>query len=133
MAKRVNSFSDLFQAGPSGSQIFEGLDEMIPPSMLNSADASMPTEPQPQPLPQAPILVADSPAEPEAAPVYRRLPRTKYTKAQREALQAFFTVYSHPTKPQRERFGPKIGLEEDQIYYWGTRNKEKFGIQTDEQ
>ena len=96
MAKRVNSFSDLFQAGPSGSQLFEGLDEIIPPSMLNSADASMPTQPQPQPqpLPQAPILVADPPVEPEAAPVYRRLPRTKYTKAQREALAAFFAVYS---------------------------------------
>ena len=70
MAKRVNSFSDLFQAGPSENPIFEGLDEIIPPSMLNSADASMPTEPQPQPqpqpLPQAPILVADPPAEPEA-------------------------------------------------------------------
>ena len=81
MAKRVNSFSELFQAGTSENPIFEGLAEIIPPSMLNSADASMPTEPQPQPLPQAPILVADPPAEPEAAPVHRRLPMTRYTKA----------------------------------------------------
>ena len=132
MAKRVNSFSELFQPGPLGSQIFEGLDEILPPCVLNSIDASMPTVPQPQ----APVQAVDppvQPVEPVAVPTHRRVPRSKYTKAQREALEAFFAVYSHPTKAQRERFGPKIGLDHNQIYYWGNRNKEKFGIQTDEQ
>ena len=62
MAKKVNSFSELFQPGSSASQIFEVLDEIIPPSVLESINASMPTDPQPQP--QAPILAADPPAEP---------------------------------------------------------------------
>ena len=35
MAKKVNSFSDLFQAGPSENPIFEVLAEIIPPSMLD--------------------------------------------------------------------------------------------------
>ena len=128
MAKRVNSFSELFSAGPSKKPISEGLAEILPPCELNSADASTPTEPEPQ----APIQAADPPAQHAVDPIYQRVPRSKYTKAQKDALEAFFKVYSFPTKAQRERFAPKIGLEEDHVYYWGSRNREKLGIRTHE-
>ncbi|KAK9922433.1 hypothetical protein M0R45_030897 [Rubus argutus] len=60
MARQVNSPSELFQSGPSESQIFEGLDELIPSSVLYSLVASTPIvpEPLPEPQPQVPFQVA---------------------------------------------------------------------------
>ena len=67
MVRYVNSLDELLQSGPSESQIFEGLDEIIPSSVLYSLVASTPIEPQPQPepQPQVPIQVAEPPALPE--------------------------------------------------------------------
>ena len=67
MARQVNSPSELFQSGPSESQIFEGLDELIPSTVLYNLVASTPIvpEPQPEPQPQIPIQVAELPALPE--------------------------------------------------------------------
>ncbi|KAK9928632.1 hypothetical protein M0R45_025756 [Rubus argutus] len=67
MVRYVNSLDELLQSGPSESQIFEGLDEIIPSSVLYSLVASTPIEPQPQPEPQphVPIQVAEPPALPE--------------------------------------------------------------------
>ena len=47
MAKRVNSFSELFHSSPPESDFFEGLDEIIPPSILDTVNASMPDVPEP--------------------------------------------------------------------------------------
>ncbi|KAK9905417.1 hypothetical protein M0R45_000178 [Rubus argutus] len=67
MVRYVNSLDELLSSGPSESQIFEGLDEIIPSSVLYSLVASTPIEPQPQPEPQphVPIQVAEPPALPE--------------------------------------------------------------------
>ncbi|KAK9928910.1 hypothetical protein M0R45_026027 [Rubus argutus] len=67
MARQVNSPSELFQSGPSKSQIFEGLDELIPSSVLYSLVASTPIvpEPQPEPQPQVPFQVGELPTLPE--------------------------------------------------------------------
>ncbi|KAK9928892.1 hypothetical protein M0R45_026009 [Rubus argutus] len=67
MVRYVNSLDELLSSGPSESQIFEGLDEIIPSSVLYSLVASTPIEPQPQPEPQphVPIQVAEPLALPE--------------------------------------------------------------------
>ncbi|KAK9902443.1 hypothetical protein M0R45_001682 [Rubus argutus] len=67
MARQVNSPSELLQSGPSESQIFEGLDELIPLSVLYSLVASTPIvpEPQPEPQPLVPFQVGELPALPE--------------------------------------------------------------------
>ena len=67
MVRYVNSLDELLQSGPSESQIFEGLDEIIPSSVLYSLVASTSIEPQPQPepQPQVPIQVAEPLALPE--------------------------------------------------------------------
>lgn len=107
MAKRVNSFTELFQAGPSENQIFKGLDEIVPPSVLENFDASTPIMPhapvqvveppaQPEAGPQAPLYTVDPPAEPEAGLSQTRGPRTRFTDAQVETLKAFINVYTHP-------------------------------------
>ena len=64
MARQVTSFSELFQTSPSESQIFEGLDEIIPPSVRDSLEASTPIVPETQPEPQPHVLiqVAEPPA-----------------------------------------------------------------------
>ncbi|KAK9942972.1 hypothetical protein M0R45_008605 [Rubus argutus] len=49
MARQVNSLDELLQSGPSESQIFEGLDELIPSSVIYSLVASTPIVPEPQP------------------------------------------------------------------------------------
>ncbi|KAK9943300.1 hypothetical protein M0R45_008913 [Rubus argutus] len=46
MARQVNSLDELLSSGPSESQIFEGLEEIIPSSVLYSLVASTPIEPQ---------------------------------------------------------------------------------------
>ncbi|KAK9942888.1 hypothetical protein M0R45_008531 [Rubus argutus] len=66
MVRQVNSFSELFQKGHSESQIFEGLAEIVPPSVLGSIEASTPIVSQPQLLQQVPIQAAESPVQPGA-------------------------------------------------------------------
>ena len=68
MAKRVNSFSELFHSSPPESDFFEGLDEIIPPSILDTVNASMPDVPEPEPEPQAPIQADDPPVVAVAGP-----------------------------------------------------------------
>jgi hypothetical protein len=68
MARQVNSPSELLQSGPSESQIFEGLDEIIPSSVLYSLVASTPIVPQPEPEPEPQPLLPIQVAEPLALP-----------------------------------------------------------------
>ena len=105
MARQVNSPSELFQSGPSESQIFEGLDEIIPSSVLDSLEASTPIVPEPQlePQPQVPIQVAELPALPEALPEGGFLDMIQYVEslAQPEAeLQAPIQAVEQPVFPE---------------------------------
>jgi hypothetical protein len=60
----VNSFNELFQTSPLESNFFEGLDELIPLSVLHNFEASTQIVPQPQAL----VLDVDPPTQPEAGP-----------------------------------------------------------------
>ncbi|KAK9939445.1 hypothetical protein M0R45_016140 [Rubus argutus] len=105
MARQVNSPSELFQSGPSESQIFEGLDELIPSSVLYSLVASTPIvpEPQPEPQPQVPIQVAELPALPESLPEGGFLDMIQYVEslAQPEAeIQAPIQAVEQPVFPE---------------------------------
>ena len=129
MAKRVNSLSELLQTGPSESQIFEGLDEIVPSSVLDSFEASTPTvppHPEPQPEPQAPIQAVDPAVEPEAGPSQRRIPRSaprgaprrRYSRARTNALEAFIAVNPRPTREQKAALSEQIGLTVKKISQW---------------
>ena len=131
MAKRVNSFIELFHSSPPESDFFEGLDEIIPPSILDTVNASMPDEPEPQ----APIQAANPHVVVVAGPSQKRKrgPRTRFTKDQNDALTDFYTVNPHPLKLQRARLAIDIGLDENIVYNWGRRFHEKHGIPSEEQ
>lgn len=90
MARRVNSFRELFQGGPSESQIFEDLTEILPPCMLNSFHASMPI------MLEAPTRVADPRCQVEAGLSLQKSPRKLYNTFQIEMLKAYVTVYPDP-------------------------------------
>ena len=64
MARHVTSFSELFSSSTSESQIFEGLEEIIPPGVLANLEANAPIEPQPE-QPLVPIPEAEPLAQPE--------------------------------------------------------------------
>ncbi|KAK9943138.1 hypothetical protein M0R45_008757 [Rubus argutus] len=88
----VNSLDELLSSGPSESQIFEGLEEIIPSSVLYSLVASTPIEPQPQPepQPQLPIQAVEQPVFPEAGPSQRKPAKNKrYSHVQIRALEDF--------------------------------------------
>ena len=135
MAKRVNSFSELFHSSPPESDFFEGLDEIIPPSILDTVNASMPDVPEPEPEPQAPIQAADPHVVVVAGPSQKRTrgPRTRFTKDQNDALTEFYTVNPHPLKLHRARFAIELGLTENKVYNWGRRFHDKHGIPSEEQ
>ena len=129
MAKKVTSFSELFQTSPLESDFFEGLDELIPPSMLHNIDASMSIvpqpQPEPQPEPQAPVQAVDPPIPPillEVGPSQRRVPRRapgrRYTRAQRNALETFVAVNPHPTREEKEVLSVQTGLHIRKISQW---------------
>ena len=128
MAKRVNSFSELFHSSPPESDFFEGLDEIVPTCVLNTVDVSMLDVPEPEP--QAPIQDADPPVVADAGPSEKRTrrPRTRFTKEQNDALKAFYTVNPYPTKVQREKLGEELDFEENTIYNWGRRFHDKHDI-----
>ncbi|KAK9929258.1 hypothetical protein M0R45_026362 [Rubus argutus] len=101
MARQVNSLSELLSSSASESQIFEGLDELIPSSVLYSLVASTPIVPEPQqePQPQLPFQVAELPALPEALPEGGFLDMIQYVEslAQPEAeLQAPIQAVEQP-------------------------------------
>ena len=48
MVRYVNSLDELLSSGPSESQIFEGLEEIIPPNVLANLAANAPIVPEPQ-------------------------------------------------------------------------------------
>ncbi|KAK9943836.1 hypothetical protein M0R45_009431 [Rubus argutus] len=105
MARQVNSLSELLSSSASESQIFEGLDELIPSSVLYSLVASTPIvpEPQQQPQPQLPFQVAELPALPEALPEGGFLDMIQYVEslAQPEAeLQAPIQAVEQPVFPE---------------------------------
>ncbi|KAK9937089.1 hypothetical protein M0R45_013906 [Rubus argutus] len=115
MAGQTNSPSELFQSGPSESQIFEGLDELIPSSVLYSLVASTPIvpEPQPEPQPQVPFQVGELPALPEALPEGGFLDMIQYVEsmAQPEAEpQVQIQAVEQPVQPEAgpsQRRAPK--------------------------
>ncbi|KAK9928993.1 hypothetical protein M0R45_026104 [Rubus argutus] len=87
------------------SQIFEGLDELIPSSVLYSLVASTPIVPEPQqePQPQLPFQVAELPALPEALPEGGFLDMIQYVEslAQPEAeIQAPIQAVEQPVFPE---------------------------------
>ena len=106
MVRYVNSLDELLSSGPSESQIFEGLEEIIPSSVLYSLVASTPIEPQPQPepQPQLPIQVAELPALPEALPEGGFLEMIQYveslTQPEAEQQQAPIQAVEQPVFPE---------------------------------
>ena len=64
MARHVTSFSELFSSSASESQIFEGLEEIIPQGELANLEANAPIVPQPE-QPLVPIPEAEPLAQPE--------------------------------------------------------------------
>ncbi|KAK9951246.1 hypothetical protein M0R45_006703 [Rubus argutus] len=121
MARQVNSPSELFQSGPSESQIFEGLDELIPSSVLYSLVASTPIVPEPLPEPQPQV------------PFQRRAPRSKrYSHVQIKALETFIAVHPTPTYEQKFLLSQHIGLTMKKINKWILKHKAPV-IQSDEQ
>ncbi|KAK9911586.1 hypothetical protein M0R45_035482 [Rubus argutus] len=135
MARQVNSPNELFQSGPSESQIFEGLDELISSSVLYSLVASTPIVPEPQsePQPQIPFQAVEQPVQPEAGPSQRRAPKNqRYSHVQMKALESFLAV--HPTQTYEQKFllSQQIGLTMKKINKWILRHKAPV-IQSDEQ
>ncbi|KAK9929082.1 hypothetical protein M0R45_026192 [Rubus argutus] len=108
MVKHVNSLDELLSSGPSESQIFEGLEEIIPSSVLYSLVASTPIvpEPQPEPQPQLPIQVAELPALPEALPEGGFLEMIQYVESfaqpepEAEQQQAPIQAVEQPVFPE---------------------------------
>ena len=133
MAKRVNSFSELFHSSPPESDFFEGLDEIVPTCVLNTVDVSMLDVPEPEP--QAPIQAADPPVVADAGPSEKRTrgPRRRFTKEQNDALKDFYTANPYPTRAQREKFGDELGFDENKVYNWGRRFHDKNDIPSEEQ
>ncbi|KAK9922650.1 hypothetical protein M0R45_031105 [Rubus argutus] len=115
MAGQTNSPSELFQSGPSESQIFEGLDELILSSVLYSLVASTPIvpQPQPEPQPQVPFQVGELHALPEALPEGGFLDMIQYVEsmAQPEAEpQVQIQAVEQPVQPEAgpsQRRAPK--------------------------
>ena len=101
MAKQVNSFSELFHSSPLESYFFEGLDEIVPPCVLNTVNESMLDVPEP--YPQAPMQAADplvvADAGPSEKPKKRK--RTKFTEQQKDTMREFYTVNAQPLRIQR--------------------------------
>ena len=64
MARQVTSLSELFSTSSSESEIFEDLEEIIPPGMLANLAANAPIVPQPE-QPLVPIPEAEPLAQPE--------------------------------------------------------------------
>ncbi|KAK9910562.1 hypothetical protein M0R45_034518 [Rubus argutus] len=140
MVKHVNSLDELLSSGPSESQIFEGLEEIIPSSVLYSLVASTPIvpEPQPEPQPQLPIQVAELPALPEAlpegaGPSQRKPAKNKrYSHVQIRALEDFIAAHPTPTYDQKFLLSQQIGLPMKKVNKWITKHKAPV-IQSDEQ
>ncbi|KAK9932154.1 hypothetical protein M0R45_019402 [Rubus argutus] len=135
MVKYVNSLDELLQSGPSESQIFEGLDEIIPSSVLYSLVASTPIEPQPQPepQPQLPIQAVEQPVFPEAGPSQRKPAKNKrYSHVQIRALEDFIAAHPTPTYDQKFLLSQQIGLPMKKVNKWILKHKAPV-IQSDEQ
>ena len=132
MARRVDSFNELLQTSPPGSDFFEGLDEEILQSVLQSFEAStqtmstVPPPPPPPPQPQAAIQAVDPPAEPEAGPSQRRAPSRRYSRAQTKALEALVEADPNPTYEQKKVLSEQIGLRVKKISQWIQRYKTRM-------
>ncbi|KAK9902372.1 hypothetical protein M0R45_001611 [Rubus argutus] len=132
MARHVNSFSELFSSSASESQIFEGLEEIIPPGVLANLAANAPIVPQPE-QPLVPIPEAEPLAQPEAGPSQRRAPKNKrYSHFQLRALSDFIAVHPNPTYEQKTLLSQQIGLTMKKINKWIEKHSTP-PVQSDEQ
>ncbi|KAK9912129.1 hypothetical protein M0R45_036003 [Rubus argutus] len=125
MVKHVNSLDELLSSGPSESQIFEGLEEIIPSSVLYSLVASTPIVPQPNqnrnPNCQSSWSIPEETAK-----------NKRYSHVQIRALEDFIAAHPTPTYDQKFLLSQQIGLPMKKVNKWITKHKAPV-IQSDEQ
>src|ERR1019366_9077159 len=112
MARQVNSFSELFQSGTSTNQIFEGLAEIIPPSMFNTNNLSLLGVPETefQTVDSAsPLPAPHSNAEPSSS---QNIPLRKcFSQHQYQLLNAFLDECPNPNAEQKHELSDLVGFK----------------------
>ncbi|KAK9911372.1 hypothetical protein M0R45_035288 [Rubus argutus] len=140
MARQVNSLDELLSSGPSESQIFEGLEEIIPSSVLYSLVASTPIVPPTRTRTATPIANPELNQSRLLSSLFLKLvhPRGNLQRTNATAMcrserwEDFIAAHPTPTYDQKFLLSQQIGLPMKKVNKWITKHKAPV-IQSDEQ